>query len=129
MRLKSKSVPQRRSQPAHAARLSTSRTSGPPLVAFVPKIVGAVDPALRALFHHFFRWRDPPVVRGVGILRPDLRSLRPVAMPGPRLEVAEFLVHAVQLGEQLGDQSVRAAMVAKQVVADAVPPGPPEQLV
>src|SRR5216683_6534070 len=52
-----------------------------------------------------------------------------VAVPGTRLEVAELLVHPVELGEGFGDQAGGAAMIGEQVVADAVPARPPEQLV
>ena len=50
-------------------------------------------------------------------------------MPGPRLEIAELLVHLVELGEQLGDQPVRRAVIGEQIVADAVPARAPQQLV
>src|SRR5262245_22525937 len=81
------------------------------------------------LLHHLFGRKDSPQVRSGRILGPHLRLLRPVAVPGARLEIAEFLVHAVELGEQLGDQPVGRAVVGEQVVADAVPPRPPQQLV
>ena len=51
-------------------------------------------------------------------------------MPGPRLEVAELLVfHLVELGEQLGDQSVGTAVVGEEIVADAVTSWTPKNLV
>src|SRR6516164_8344063 len=75
--------------------------------------------------HHFIARHDAPEIGGGRILRPHLGTLRTVAMPRPRLEIAEFFVHAVELGEGLGDQAVRRAMVGKQIVADAVPSRPP----
>ena len=50
-------------------------------------------------------------------------------MPGPRLEMAERLVHLVELREQFGDQPVRRAVIGEQVVADAVAARAPQQLV
>src|SRR6516164_541202 len=52
-----------------------------------------------------------------------------VAVPRPRLEIAELLVDLIELGEQLGDQPVRGAMIGEKVVTDAVPSRPPDQLV
>src|SRR5437868_6141514 len=74
-----------------------------------------------ALFVHLVARHDAPQVCRLRILRPYLRPLRPVAMPRPRLEIAELLVHAVELGERFGDQSGRTTVVGEQVVADAVP--------
>src|SRR4029079_2689081 len=81
------------------------------------------------LFAHFFGRHDTPVIRRVRVLLPHLRLLRPVAMPGPRLEIAKRLVHLVELGEQLGDQAVRRAVIGEQVVADAVPAPAPHELI
>src|SRR5918994_1392590 len=65
---------------------------------------------------------DAPVV-------PHLRPLRMVAVPRPRIEVAERLVeHLVELGEQLDDLIVRIAMVGVDVVARPVPPRPPGEI-
>src|SRR5262249_59166637 len=63
------------------------------------------------------------------ILRPHLRSLRIVAVPRPRLKITKLLIHAVKLGESLGDQSIRRAMIGEQIVADAVPSWTPQQLI
>src|SRR6266851_10417328 len=52
-----------------------------------------------------------------------------VAVPGTRLEVAELLVHPVELGEGFGYQAGGTAMIGEQVVADAVPARPPQELV
>src|ERR1051325_2048714 len=82
------------------------------------------------LFHHLLRRPGPPQVCRGRVLRPHLRPLRIVAMPRPGIEIAERLVlHLVEFGKQLGDQSVRAAMIGEQVVADAVPPRSPQRLV
>ena len=51
-------------------------------------------------------------------------------MPRPRLEVAELLVlHQIELAKQFGDETIRAAVIGKQIVADAVAAGPPQCLV
>src|SRR5262249_1735753 len=85
--------------------------------------------AKRPSLHHFF-WRAwAPQVRGRGVFRPHLRPLRVVAMPGTRFEIAELLVlYQIELGEQFGDQSVRAAVIGKQIVPDAVAARPPKSL-
>src|SRR5215216_5749479 len=84
----------------------------------------------RVLFHHLVGRHWAPQVRGVGRFGPGLRALRIVPMPRPRIEVAErFVLHLVEFGEQLRDQAVRGAMIGKEIVADAVPPRPPENLV
>src|SRR5882757_7855168 len=59
---------------------------------------------------------DAPVVRGVRVLGPDLRRLRPVAVPGPRFEIAHLLVHLVELRVQLGNQPVGRAMIREKVM-------------
>ena len=81
------------------------------------------------LFVHFVGRHDTPIVRGARVLLPDFRLLRPVAVPGPRLEMAKRFVHLVELREKFGDQPVRRAVVGEQVVADAVSAGTPQQLV
>src|SRR3954451_6230660 len=78
---------------------------------------------------HLVQRHDAPEVGGRRILCPHFWPLRIFAMPGPRLEIAEFLVDLVELGEQLGDQPVRRAVIGKQVVTDAVPARTPQQLV
>src|SRR5207248_5464368 len=75
--------------------------------------------------HHFVARQNTPQIRVRWILDPDFRALRIVAVPRPRLEIAELLVHAVELGESLGDQPVRRAVISEQIVADAVPPRSP----
>src|SRR5580704_15199469 len=52
-----------------------------------------------------------------------------LSMPRPRLEIAKLLVHPVELGEGLGNQAVRRAMIGEQIVPDAVPARSPQQLV
>src|ERR1700760_2890721 len=80
-------------------------------------------------FHHFVARHDAPEIGGRRVLHPHFRALRTVAMPRPRLEIAELLVHTVELGEYFGDQAVGRAVIGKQIVADAVPPRSPQQLV
>ena len=64
---------------------------------------------------------DAPEVRGHRVLRPDLRLLRPVAVPRAGLEVAELLVvHPVQLGEELGQVAVGIVVIGEEVMPDAV---------
>ena len=71
------------------------------------------------------RRRAPDVAR----LVPHLRHLRTVAVPRPRIEIAELLVqHLVELGEQLDDLVVRIAMIGVDVVARPVPARPPGEL-
>src|SRR5262245_57371341 len=52
-----------------------------------------------------------------------------VAVPRPRLEITELLVHLIELGEQLGNQPVGRAVIGEEVVTDAVPARSPDQLV
>src|ERR1700683_3695751 len=80
----------------------------------------------RELFVHLVARHDAPEVGGRRVLGPDLRALRIVAVPGPRLEIAQLFVHAVKLGEQLGNEAGRAAVIGEQVVADAVAARPPQ---
>src|SRR5262249_30390427 len=81
------------------------------------------------LFHHLVAPQDTPQIRCRGILCANFGTLRMIAMPRPRLEIAEVLVHAVELGEGLGDEPVRRTVVREQVMADAVAAGSPQQLV
>src|SRR5438876_8542787 len=106
-----------------AKAFAAFRTSFPPLdVMSWPRL-------LRALFHHFVGWHRAPQVRGLRRLRPGLRTLRVIPMPWPRLEVAErFIFHQVELGEELGDHSVRAAVIGEEIVPDAVPARTPKNL-
>src|SRR5689334_23787434 len=77
--------------------------------------------AKRPSLHHFFRRARAPQVRGRRIFRPHLRPLRVVAMPGARLEIAElFVLHQIEFAKQLGDQSIRAAVIGEQIVPDAM---------
>src|ERR1700734_3536136 len=78
---------------------------------------------------HLVAGHDAPEIGGSGVLGPYFRTLRIVAVPRPRLEVAEIFVHAVELGEQLGDETGRAAVISEKVMADAVAARPPQQLV
>src|SRR5580692_8084229 len=74
---------------------------------------------------HLVARHDAPEICGRGVLGPHFRTLRIVTMPRPRLEIAKLLVHAVELGEQFGDQAGRAAVIGEKIVADAVAAGPP----
>src|SRR5262249_14244252 len=61
--------------------------------------------------------------------RPHLRPLREVLVPGPRLEIAEFLVaHDVHLAKKLDTLVVGVAMIGGDVVSDNVPDRPPDQV-
>src|ERR1700688_178308 len=80
-------------------------------------------------FVHLVARHDAPEIGGGRVLGPHLWALRIIAVPRPRLEIAELLVHAVELGEQFGDQAGRAAMISKEVMADAVAARAPQQLV
>src|SRR5262249_45587363 len=65
------------------------------------------------------RHRPPPVRRR--IVAPHLRSLRPVLVPGARLEKAELLVvHLVHLAEEFDHHAVRTLMIDRDVVTDNV---------
>src|SRR5438045_1708817 len=75
------------------------------------------------------RRRTAPHVRGRAARLPNLGALRPIRVPGSRLEIAERLIlHQIELGEKLDDLIVRVAMIDEDVVADAVPAGTPDQL-
>src|SRR5580698_7324255 len=80
----------------------------------------AVHPRENTSVMHLIARHDAPEIGGRRVLGPDFRALRIVAVPRPRLEITELLVHAVQLGEQFGDQASRTAMIGEEVVADAV---------
>src|ERR1700685_3926460 len=99
------------------------------LSASVAALRRQVHPRGNASVMHLVAWHDAPEIGGGRILGPHLRALRIVAVPRPRLEIAELLVHAVELGEQFGDQAGRTAMIGEEVVADAVTAGPPKKLV
>src|ERR1700742_5181632 len=72
---------------------------------------------------------DAPVVGAGAIVRgPPLRALRRVAVPWPRLEAAELLVHDVQLREQLYEMPAGVAVVRVDVVAGPVAPRAPDQV-
>ena len=44
--------------------------------------------AATRLFHHFIWWRRAPQIRRIWVLCPDFRTLRIVAVPRTRLEIA-----------------------------------------
>ena len=65
----------------------------------------------------------------VADLVPHLRHLRTIAVPRPRIEIAELLVeHLVEFGEQLDDLVVRIAVIGVDVVARPVPARAPGEL-
>src|SRR5262249_48562305 len=58
---------------------------------------------------------------------PHLGALRPILVPGPRIEIAERLVlHLIHLAEELDAHLVGVAMIDRNIVADDVPAGPPD---
>src|SRR5262249_1647871 len=60
---------------------------------------------------------------------PRLRPLRLVAVPGPRIEIAELLIlHLVEFDIELDRVVVRVAVIGRDVVAGAMPHRAPEQL-
>src|SRR3954470_6907291 len=75
---------------------TNARSAFPHTLVIVSSLNGA---SLRAafavdrLFVHLVCRHDTPVVCRRRVLGPDFRLLRPVAVPGPRLEIAELLVH------------------------------------
>src|SRR6201987_5474933 len=99
------------------------------LPASVAALLRAVHWRENTSVMHLVARHDAPEIGGRGVLGPYFRPLRMVAVPRPRLEIAELLVHAVELGECLGDQAVRRAVIGKQIIADAMPAGTPEELI
>src|SRR5271154_939692 len=93
-------------------------------------LTASMDVLLReTLLHHLVARHNAPQIRGRRVLGPYFGALRIVAVPRPRLEIAELLVHAVELGESLDDQAVRRAVIGEQIVADAVAARSPQQFV
>src|SRR5262249_12174376 len=83
---------------------------------------GRAIAAVRAVRHR------PPPVRG-RVVSPDLGPLRPVLMPGPRLEKAELLVgHLIHFAEKLDHHAVGTLVIDGDVVADNVAQRAPGQL-
>src|SRR5262249_23926236 len=76
------------------------------------------------------RGRRSPGVAHPGSGLPDLRPLRRVLVPRPRLVIPETLVeHHVELSEELDRRLVGVAVIAEEVVAWPVPPRTPDHLV
>src|ERR1700680_4867797 len=98
------------------------------LPASVAALSRAVHSRENTSVMHLVARHDAPEIGGRGVLGPHFRALRIVAVPRPRLEIAELLVHAVELGEQFGDQAGRAAMIGEEVMADAGGARAPGQL-
>ncbi len=58
------------------------------------------------------RRTDAPQVGAQRIERPNFRTLRAVAMPWARLEIAErFAIHVIELSKQLDHMAVRIFVV------------------
>src|SRR5262245_64755689 len=75
---------------------------------------------------HRLRSEAPVVAQRV--LLPDLRALRPILMPGTRVEIAQRLVlHLIHLGEELDPHLVGVAVIDRDVVADDMAAGTPHQ--
>src|SRR6476469_7620879 len=96
-----------------------------------PRLTPVGAPAIAALLfrpRHVVRTSRPRVVVG-GVVAPYRRPLRPVLVPGPRLEIAELLVmHLVEIGEELDRDAVGILVIDRDVVPDQVADRPPEQL-
>src|ERR1700678_1399079 len=99
---------------AAAAKAARQMACMDALPVFTPRLARSL------LLHHLVARHDAPQIRSRRVLLPHLRPLRIVAVPRPRLEIAEFLVHAVELGKSFGNQAIRRAVIGKEVVADAV---------
>src|SRR5262245_9685591 len=77
---------------------------------------------------HVVRVPGPPIIRR-RVVAPDLRPLRAVLVPRPRLEIAEILVeHQVDVGEELDRDAVGVLVIDRDVVSAAVADRAPEQL-
>src|SRR2546430_3661054 len=80
-----------------------------------------------ASLHHLVGRHRAPKVCCVRTLRPGLRTLRIVPVPRTRVEITERLVlHLIELGEQLGNETVRATVIGEEIVSDTVPSRPPQ---
>src|SRR4029077_176866 len=77
---------------------------------------------------HVVRMPGPPIIRR-RVVAPDLRPLRAVLVPRPRLEIAELLVvHQVEIGEELDRDAVGVLVIDRDVVSDEVADRTPKQL-
>src|SRR5262245_58978945 len=88
---------------------------------------------LSSLLHRLIAADDPfrpkPPVVAQRIRPPHLRPLRPILVPGARVEIAERLVlHEVHLAEELDPNLIRVAVIDRDVVADDVAAGSPHQM-
>src|SRR5690348_7225706 len=79
-----------------ARRIASTRAS-----KTIDKTIGDQISSPHHLLHHFVGRHDAPQIRSRRVLFPHFRPLRIVAVPRPRLEIAELLVHAIKLGERL----------------------------
>src|ERR1700716_2265744 len=71
-------------------------------------------------------WRPPARDRAI-FAAPHFWPLRTIRMPGPRIEIAEFLVqHLVELGEELDHVLVRIAVVDRDIVSGTMTQRPPD---
>src|SRR5258708_21583959 len=127
--------------PARAPRPSSQRNRLYPISYFkcpsrqIADLVGSLCSHLRMTDQTVLRPSTPRPVKirrrrrapdvGLAALR-GLRPLRRVLMPGPRLEIAEVLVHhLVELAEEFDHLIVRIAGIGGDVVPGAVAPRPP----
>src|SRR4051812_12098153 len=84
---------------------ASARSAFPQIFAIASSLERGVDArrsyraSFISLFMHLVARHDTPIIRGARVLLPDFRLLRPVAVPRPRLEMAERLVHLVELRE------------------------------
>src|SRR5216683_1880263 len=110
-----------------SALICTRRQRGISCVAARALSSRTEPPSDSTSLHHLVRRHRAPQVCSFRSLRPGFRALRIVAVPGARIKIAErFILHLIELGEQLGDQSVRASMISEKVMADAVTARPPQ---
>src|SRR5262249_22537653 len=88
---------------------------------------------LSSLLHRLIAAGDPfrpkPPVVAQRIRPPHLLPLRPILVPGARVEIGERLVlHEVHLAEELDPNLIRVAVIDGDVVADDEAAGPPNQM-
>src|SRR5215216_7666726 len=93
----------------------------------IPRCLMPFDRRRRAGSAAVFRQRRQAPDRGFGAL-PGLWPLRRVAMPRPRIEIAErFVLHLIEIDVELDGVLVRIAVIGGDVVAGTVAERPPQQ--
>src|SRR5262249_4924959 len=95
--------------------------------------ISSLGGGLSSLLHRLIAADDPfrakPPVVAQRIRPPHLRPLRPILVPGARVEIAERLVlHEVHLAEELDPNLIGVAVIDRDVVADDVAAGPPDPM-